>query len=85
MNITRLLVGVELLEAIYIHYKLSQKESEMAQRYLWSFLGTTGVGRRGHVGDPCATVGQEKELTGEARAASNHSGRVVECGSANCA
>ena len=34
--------------------------------------GTTSVGRRGHVGDPCATVGQEKELTGEARAASNH-------------
>ena len=35
-------------------------------------LGTTSVGRRGHVGDPCANVGQEKELTGEARAASNH-------------
>ena len=34
------------------------------------------IGCRGHVGDPCATVGQEKELTGEVHAASNHFCRV---------
>ena len=40
------------------------------------------VGRRGHVGDLCATVGQETELTGEACAASNHN---VILSSAHCA